>query len=148
MIHCYKAKQVAKYKKSGNKCKDDISALASSKAFDHFIMGCIVVNTICMTITWHRQPASLTTAMETVNSVFTVVYTIEAAIKIYIHRCYYFSDGWNRFDFVIVVSAWIGIVVEQLFKIAVGDLVTIMRTFRISRVFKMVKSWRPLRKIF
>jgi hypothetical protein len=89
--------------------------LASHRGFDGFIMGCIVLNTACMTATWYRQKDYLVTIFENINFGFTVIYTIEAIIKLYVFRTPYFRDGWNVFDFTIVVSAWIGFVIEKLF---------------------------------
>jgi voltage-gated sodium channel len=85
---------------------------------------------------------------ENINFAFTLIYTIEAIIKLYVFRRTYFRDGWNIFDLIIVISAWIGFIIEKLFLIKIGEIVTIFRTFRISRIFKMVKKWRSLRKIF
>jgi hypothetical protein len=115
MINCYKAKPIAQYKLTGYKCKDNMHLLASHRNFDNFIMLCIILNTACMTVTWYRQEESLHNLFENINFAFTIVYTIEAIIKLYVFRKTYFRDGWNVFDFTIVVSAWIGFVIEKLF---------------------------------
>lgn len=86
--------------------------------------------------------------MDIVNLVFAIIYTLECAIKIYVLRRVYFKDGWNRFDFVIVVFALIGLITQKVFKLNVGALTTIIRSFRIMRVFKMVKRFPQLNKIF
>jgi hypothetical protein len=60
----------------------------------------------------------------------------------------YFKDGWNIFDFVIVVMAWLGLIVEKAFKLNVGPVTTVIRSFRIARVFKMIRRFKELSKIF
>ena len=79
---------------------------------------------------------------------FAVIYTLEAIIKVVSLGKTYFEDGWNNFDFVIVVVAWIGFFLEKVFQIKVGEATTIIRSFRIARVFKMVKRFKKLRQIF
>ena len=49
-------------------------------------------------------------ALEIVNYFFTLIYTLEFIIKLIAFKRDYFENGWNIFDFLIVVSAWFGIV--------------------------------------
>ena len=56
----------------------------------------------------------------------------------------YFDDGWNIFDFTIVVSAWMGIIALQIFNIDVGAVSTIIRSFRIARIIKIIKRLKEL----
>ena len=43
--------------------------------------------------------------LEHFNKFFMAVFTIEAFIKIVAYKKLYFQDGWNIFDFTIIVSA-------------------------------------------
>jgi len=67
-----------------------LQKIASSKFFDNFIFGCIVVNTICMAVTWYDQPLAYTAVMKKINLAFAIIYTIECAIKLYVFRREYF----------------------------------------------------------
>jgi hypothetical protein len=60
----------------------------------------------------------------------------------------YFVDGWNRFDFLIVLGTWVGIITTLSTDIEVGATVTIVRAFRICRIFRLVKKAKSLRMIF
>ena len=60
----------------------------------------------------------------------------------------YFKDGWCVFDFTIVLSAWIGIILLRVFSIDVGSISTIIRSFRIARVLKLIKTAKNLQQIF
>ena len=82
--------------------------------------------------------------LEILNYIFTVIYTIEMFIKIIALGKGYFKDGWCLFDFVIVLSAWIGILLFAVFKIDVGSISTIIRSFRIARVLKLIKTAKNL----
>lgn len=52
------------------------------------------------------------------------------------------------FDFLIVISAWFGIVVKYTHGLDVGPVTTIIRSFRIARILKIIKRYSHLRKIF
>lgn len=86
--------------------------------------------------------------MDLVNLGFAIIYTVECAIKLIVFKKIYFADGWNNFDFIIVVMAWVGFLVEKAFKLNVGPVTTVIRSFRIARVFKMIKRFKELSKIF
>ena len=67
---------------------------------------------------------------------FTIIFACESAAKmIAFNPKVYFSDGWNRFDFVIVAVS-----IPDLFMDTVGA--TVFRIFRIGRMFKLVQSAR------
>lgn len=85
--------------------------------------------------------------MEVVNLAFTGIYFIEMIIKLIAYKKTYFMDGWNVFDFLIVIFALIGIVSEQVFNIKVGALSTVVRAFRILRVLKLIRKAKNLQKI-
>lgn len=47
-----------------------------------------------------------------------------------------------------MLSAWIGILLLQVFNINVGSITTIIRSFRIARVLKLIKTAKNLQQIF
>lgn len=62
------------------------------------------------------------------------VFTLEVIVKIAsegLHPWEYFIDGWNKFDFIIVVGSYTP---------GAGSLLTILRLLRLLRVLKLVKS--------
>ena len=85
--------------------------------------------------------------MEWVNFGFTVVYTIEMFIKLVAYKASYYEDGWNNFDFLIVLFAWVGLISQVVFNINVGALTTVVRAFRILRVLKLIRKAKSLHKI-
>lgn len=86
--------------------------------------------------------------LEILNYIFTVIYTIEMVIKMSAFGKLYFKDTWCVFDFSIVLSAWIGLILLKVFNIDVGSISTIIRSFRIARVLKLIKTAKNLQKIF
>jgi len=62
----------------------------------------------------------------------------------------YFYDGWNCFDFVIVVGTIIFTILGEAVPSlsGVGTQTTILRTFRMLRVLRLVNRAKQLRIIF
>ena len=82
--------------------------------------------------------------MTGLNYIFTVIYTLEFVIKLVAFKRDYFKEGWNVFDFVIVISAWMGIIALEVFHIDVGAISTIIRSFRIARIIKIIRRMKEL----
>lgn len=43
--------------------------------------------------------------MESSNFIFTVIFIVEAALKIFVFRWAYFKTSWNKFDFFVVLTS-------------------------------------------
>ena len=54
----------------------------------------------------------------------------------------YVSDGFNIFDGVIVIISLL-----ELFLASESSGLSVLRAFRLSRVFKVVRSWTSLRQL-
>ena len=148
IVYCYKAQPLIKFIYTGNRIKDGCYGIAMYPLFDHFIFLCIVVNTTCLALTWHGEPKGLSASLADFNLAFNIIYTVEAGIKLIAFGRDYFADGWNNFDFVIVIGAWIGFVSTQVEGFNIGSATNIIRIFRISRVFKIIKKYKDLRILF
>ncbi|CAE7209443.1 Scn11a [Symbiodinium pilosum] len=81
--------------------------------------------------------------MRVLNLVFLVVYSIEAAVKIYAWRWRYFQDYWNLLDFTVVLLD-VALTVTGLFQLS-GSGVSMLRIFRMG---KMARIFRVLRQIW
>lgn len=65
---------------------------------------------------------------------------MEAVIKITAIDKIYFKDGWNIFDFVIVIGSLASVFISAFTTLSLKGATTIIRAFRISRVFRIVKK--------
>ena len=99
-------------------------------------------------MSWYNEPDALAPNLETINLVFNIIYTIEFIIKLIALGYTYFSDGWNNFDLIIVFSAWLGMIINSIPGLDIGSLTTVIRSFRISRIFKIIKKYKNLRILF
>ena len=82
------------------------------------------------------------------NLGFNIIYTIETIIKLIAFDKDYFNDGWNVFDFIIVVAAWFGFISQHIEGLDIGALTNLIRIFRISRIFKIINKYKSLRILF
>lgn len=127
--------------------KDYSHAVATYPAFENGIFLCILINTICLALTWYDEPSYLQTVISPINLAFNIIYTIEAIIKLIAFGKNYFNDGWNKFDLTIVIVAWIGQILNNI-GLNIGASTTVIRSFRISRVFKIIRKYNNLRILF
>ena len=73
------------------------------------------------------------------NDIFTAIFGFEALIKIIALGRIYFHEGWNIFDFIVSFGSLISIFLTAFTSLNLGGAVTIVRAFRISRVFRLIK---------
>ena len=64
--------------------------IANHKVFDGFIMWCIFLNTIVLALSWYEQGETMIKITQHANTVFVVIFSIEAIIKIVAMKCAYF----------------------------------------------------------
>lgn len=121
--------------KTAPKKADDEKGTSS---FEYFILFIIFVNTFILILKWPNMNPKVEKAVDIVNYVCTSFFIIEALIKITALGRNYFHDGWNVFDFVIVVGSIIFI--SPTFS-KQKKLVTMIRAFRISRVLKLINKF-------
>jgi hypothetical protein len=86
--------------------------------------------------------------MEIINYIFAGVFILEAVLKIISFGKGYFFDGWNWFDFIIVVGTLISVFFTAFTDYNSGPGTTLIRSFRIGRVFRLVQKFGYLKRIF
>ncbi|CAM1295090.1 para (predicted) [Pycnogonum litorale] len=105
-----------------------------------FITLCIVVNTLFMAIDHYGMDETLGKVLQNGNLFFTATFTIEAGLKLMaMSPKNYFQEGWNIFDFIIVMLSILEMAVSSI-----GGGLSVLRSFRLLRVFKLAKSWPTL----
>jgi len=139
-IMTYQAKPRIKINSTGKKMRDFMIKIATHPKFDQFIMLMILANTFVLALKWYAMPEELVTAIEYLNYTFSVIFTIEAIIKLWAMQKNYFKDSWNIFDFIVVVGTWVVIIVLKMnLSLDLRIAGTILRTLRIGRIFRIVK---------
>ncbi|XP_068192086.1 voltage-dependent T-type calcium channel subunit alpha-1I-like [Antennarius striatus] len=130
------------------RCKDfwkdlrrKLWGIVESKYFSRGIMIAILINTISMGIEHHNQPDELTNVLEICNIVFTSMFTLEMILKLTAFGFFeYLRNPYNIFDGIIVIIS-----VCEIIGQADGGL-SVLRTFRLLRVIKLVRFMPALRR--
>jgi voltage-dependent calcium channel R type alpha-1E len=129
---------IKKKVESSNKLRKFCSKIMKIKYFDYFIFTCIILNTVSLTIHWYQIPDNISSAMKIVNYSFAAIFALEAIIKLIALGLEYFKDSWNIFDFIIVLATTISIILDFFTTFVAGGKATIIRTFRVARIFRIV----------
>lgn len=80
----------------------------TKQAFDIVIMILICLNMVTMMVETDDQTPEMALNLYWINMVFIVLFTGECVLKMISLRHYYFTIGWNIFDFVVVILSIVG----------------------------------------
>jgi len=83
-----------------------------------------------------------------VNQVFGGIFFCEMLLKLFALRRNYFKENWNIFDFICVMSSVIGIMMSVVLDIQMATAMSAIRTFRIARLFRLVRFLKGLNRMF
>ncbi|KAM9345606.1 sodium channel protein type 4 subunit alpha B [Symphorus nematophorus] len=100
---------------------------------------CIVLNTVFMAMDHYPMTEEFEELLSVGNLVFTGIFTAEMVLKLLaMDPYYYFQVGWNIFDSIIVTMS--------LMELGLANVqgLSVLRSFRLMRVFKLAKSWPTL----
>ncbi|XP_041062088.1 voltage-dependent T-type calcium channel subunit alpha-1H-like [Carcharodon carcharias] len=120
---------------------EKMKRIVESKYFNRGIMIAILINTLSMGIEYHEQPEELTNALEISNIVFTSMFALEMILKLLAFGIFgYIKNPYNIFDgIVVIISVW------EIIGQSDGGL-SVLRTFRLLRVLKLVRFLPALRR--
>ncbi|XP_056152684.1 sodium channel protein type 4 subunit alpha A [Lampris incognitus] len=106
---------------------------------DLAITICIVLNTLFMAMEHYPMTSEFDNMLSVGNLVFTGIFTAEMVFKlIAMDPYYYFQVGWNIFDSIIVTLSLVELGLANV------QGLSVLRSFRLLRVFKLAKSWPTL----
>ncbi|XP_041329337.1 sodium channel protein type 1 subunit alpha [Pyrgilauda ruficollis] len=121
------------------KVKHIVNLVVMDPFVDLAITICIVLNTLFMAMEHYPMTDEFNNVLSVGNLVFTGIFTAEMFLKIIaMDPYYYFQEGWNIFDgFIVTLS---------LVELGLADVegLSVLRSFRLLRVFKLAKSWPTL----
>uniref|UniRef100_A0AAQ5YKZ2 Sodium channel protein n=1 Tax=Amphiprion ocellaris TaxID=80972 RepID=A0AAQ5YKZ2_AMPOC len=121
------------------KLKDCVKFMVMDPFLDLGITICIVLNTLFMALEHYPMTDEFNTMLSVGNLVFTGIFTAEMVLKlIALDPYYYFQQGWNIFDGIIVCLSLMELGLSNV------EGLSVLRSFRLLRVFKLAKSWPTL----
>ncbi|XP_065483195.1 sodium channel protein type 5 subunit alpha-like [Caloenas nicobarica] len=128
--------------------KKKVAAFIKDPFIDLTITVCIVVNTLFMALEHNNMSEEFKFMLKVGNLVFTGIFTAEMVLKIIaLDPYYYFQQHWNIFDSVIVTLSLIELSLPRhkgKKGRQRGGTLSVLRSFRLLRVFKLAKSWPTL----
>ncbi|XP_048872082.1 sodium channel protein type 4 subunit alpha-like [Brienomyrus brachyistius] len=132
-----------------NKLQGFVFDFVSKQAFDIIIMMLINLNMLTMMVEIDEQPDGMTDTLYKINLAFIVIFTAECFMKIFALRHYYFTVGWNIFDFVVVILSVVGIVLADIIEkyFVSPTLFRVIRLARIGRVLRLIRGAKGIRTL-
>jgi voltage-gated sodium channel len=115
-----------------------LRAIVDADWFQRFIIGVIVVNAIGLGLeTIPSVEHAIGGFLTVVDHVALVIFFLEIAAKLLVHRLAYFKDAWNVFDFTIVGIALL----------PVSGGLSVMRALRILRAARIISVVPAMRRV-
>jgi hypothetical protein len=113
-----------------------------NQVFNTVIVIIILINTLIMAIDHYDISDRVQNVLYYINMALTIIFVVEMVIKIFgLGFRDYLRDGFNIFDSIIII-------IGLLEYLGIGNkAATVLRTFRLLRIFKIVRSWEGLRKL-
>ncbi|XP_018602334.1 dihydropyridine-sensitive L-type skeletal muscle calcium channel subunit alpha-1-like [Scleropages formosus] len=89
--------------------------VVTSCYFEYLMFLLIMLNTLCLGMQHCNQSEHITKLSNTLNVVFTVLFTVEMILKLMAFKAKgYFGDPWNVFDFLIVVGSIVDVILSEV----------------------------------
>ncbi|XP_053300711.1 sodium channel, voltage gated, type VIII, alpha subunit b [Pleuronectes platessa] len=132
-----------------NKIQGMVFDFVTQQVFDISIMMLICLNMVTMMVETDDQSDETELVLYWVNFIFIVVFTIEFVLKLFALRHYYFTNGWNIFDVVVVILSIVGMfladIIEKYF--VSPTLFRVIRLARIGRILRLIKGAKGIRTL-
>uniref|UniRef100_A0A3B3WZZ5 Sodium channel protein n=1 Tax=Poecilia mexicana TaxID=48701 RepID=A0A3B3WZZ5_9TELE len=132
-----------------NKIQGYVFDFVTQQVFDISIMILICLNMVTMMVETDDQSEQTEMVLYWVNFIFIVVFTTEFLLKLFALRHYYFTNGWNIFDVVVVILSIVGMfladIIEKYF--VSPTLFRVIRLARIGRILRLIKGAKGIRTL-
>ncbi|XP_038000500.1 voltage-dependent R-type calcium channel subunit alpha-1E isoform X7 [Motacilla alba alba] len=121
--------------------------MVKSQVFYWIVLSLVALNTACVAIVHHNQPAWLTHFLYYAEFLFLGLFLLEMSLKMYgMGPRLYFHSSFNCFDCGVTVGS-IFEVVWAIFRPGTSFGISVLRALRLLRIFKITKYWASLRNL-
>jgi len=118
--------------------REKLKQYIESKSIQNFIVGLIILNSITIGFeTSEKIMSSVGGTLLLIDKIILSVFVLEIALKLYAYGFSFFRNGWNIFDFSIVVIALL----------PASGVLAVLRSLRIFRSLRLIKNVPKLRFI-
>uniref|UniRef100_A0A8C2HTL1 Sodium channel protein n=1 Tax=Cyprinus carpio TaxID=7962 RepID=A0A8C2HTL1_CYPCA len=132
-----------------NKIQGMVFDFVTQQAFDISIMILICLNMVTMMVETDDQSEETENILYRINFIFIVAFTGEFVLKLFALRHYYFINGWNIFDCVVVILSIVGMFLADLIEkyFVSPTLFRVIRLARIGRILRLIKGAKGIRTL-
>uniref|UniRef100_A0AAX7V4J7 Sodium channel protein n=1 Tax=Astatotilapia calliptera TaxID=8154 RepID=A0AAX7V4J7_ASTCA len=132
-----------------NKIQGMVFDFVTQQVFDISIMILICLNMVTMMVETDDQSDETEIVLYWVNFIFIVIFTTEFLLKLFALRHYYFTNGWNIFDVVVVILSIVGMFLADLIEkyFVSPTLFRVIRLARIGRILRLIKGAKGIRTL-
>uniref|UniRef100_A0A7N9AL99 Sodium channel protein n=1 Tax=Mastacembelus armatus TaxID=205130 RepID=A0A7N9AL99_9TELE len=132
-----------------NKIQGMFFDFVTQQVFDISIMMLICLNMVTMMVETDDQSQETEVVLYWVNFIFIVIFTGEFLLKLFALRHYYFTNGWNIFDVVVVILSIVGMFLADLIEkyFVSPTLFRVIRLARIGRILRLIKGAKGIRTL-
>jgi len=114
-----------------------IKAYIQSPKFQNCIIAVIVFNAVILGIDTIDMAPRFKQILHILDAACLVIYVAEIILKLSVYKLYFFKNGWNIFDFIIVALC----LVPNIENLA------ILRAFRVLRVLRLLSMFPRMRLV-
>uniref|UniRef100_A0A8B9NR69 Sodium channel protein n=1 Tax=Accipiter nisus TaxID=211598 RepID=A0A8B9NR69_9AVES len=132
-----------------NRIQGAVFDFVTQQAFDIVIMMLICLNMVTMMVETDTQSKQMEDILYWINLVFVIFFTCECVLKMFALRHYYFTVGWNIFDFVVVILSIVGMFLAEIIEkyFVSPTLFRVIRLARIGRILRLIKGAKGIRTL-
>jgi hypothetical protein len=119
--------------------------ICKNKTYGRFIIACIVLNTLILSLESFGQSPTMDSFVIVGNGTLSIIFTVEAVMKLVSLRMDYFSSSWNRVDFFLI--AFYDMLMFASLFIDSQNVNKAARIFSILRMVKILGKFKRSRDI-
>ncbi|VDN55695.1 unnamed protein product [Dracunculus medinensis] len=140
-------KKFKRLQKFNRRCRRGCRRLVKSQTFYWLVIILVLLNTLVLTSEHYKQEPWLDHFQTAANLFFVVLFSMEMILKMYsLGLTTYTTSQFNRFDCFVVISSIIEFVLVY-FDLMQPLGVSVLRSARLLRIFKVTKYWTSLRNL-
>ncbi|XGW27420.1 hypothetical protein V3C99_007763 [Haemonchus contortus] len=139
--------RIKRFEKTNRRCRRACRRLVKSQTFYWLVILLVLLNTLVLTSEHYGQSEWLDDFQTMANLFFVILFSLEMLLKMYsLGFTTYTTSQFNRFDCFVVISSIIEFVLLYL-RLMKPLGVSVLRSARLLRIFKVTKYWTSLRNL-
>ncbi|CAD5219442.1 unnamed protein product [Bursaphelenchus okinawaensis] len=139
--------QIRTFQRFNRRCRRGCRRLVKSQGFYWLVIVLVLLNTLVLTSEHYGQEPWLDDFQTAANLFFVILFSMEMLLKMYsLGFNTYTTSQFNRFDCFVVISSILEFILVY-FELMKPLGVSVLRSARLLRIFKVTKYWTSLRNL-